>query len=201
MVNKIWIFLFILGIAFAIYNNKIADVNNALLEAPQESVTMILNLTGLYILWNGFLQIAKDCGLIDAFAKKIYCVTKYIFPELPKDHNVHGYLASNIAANILGLGSVATPLGIKSMEEMKKINENKDTASRSMITLILINSSSLTLIPTTIISLRKIYGSSEPTKILPLIILTTILTTTSALIIDRIFYFFHKNKFKNKEDD
>ncbi|HEY8364314.1 MAG TPA: spore maturation protein [Haloplasmataceae bacterium] len=196
MVNKIWLFLFIIGISFAIYNNRIVEVNNALLEAPQESVMMILNLTGLYILWNGFLQIAKDCGLIDALARKIYIITKYIFPDLPKDHEVHGYLASNIAANVLGLGSVATPLGIKAMEEMKKINDNKDEASRSMITLILLNSSGLTLIPTTIISLRKIYGSSNPTSVLPFIIVCTCITTFCALLIDRIFYFFNKHKFK-----
>ena len=196
MVNKIWLFLFIIGISFAIYNNKIVEVNNALLEAPQDAVMMILSLTGFYILWNGFLQIAKDCGIIDAFAKKIYVVTKYIFPELPKGHDVHGYLASNIAANILGLGSVATPLGIKAMEEMKKINNNEDKASRSMITLVLLNSSCLTLIPTTIISLRKIYGSTEPTKVLPSIIITTTLTTICALIIDRIFYHLNKHKFK-----
>jgi len=195
MVNKIWVALFIIGIIFAIFNNKIIDVNNALLSAPKDSVTIILNLTGLYILWNGFLQIAKDCGLIDAFAKKIYFITKFLFPELPKDHAVHGYIASNMAANILGLGSVATPLGIKSIEEMKKINGNKDTASRSMITLILINTSSLTLIPTTIISLRKVYGSAEPTKVMPLIIIATILSTLTAIILDRIFYYVNKNKF------
>lgn len=195
MVNKIWLLLFIIGIGFAIYNNKIVEVNNALLEAPQDAVTMIINLTGLYILWNGLLQVAKDCGLIDAFAKKIYRITKIIFPELPKNHDVHGYLASNIAANILGLGSVATPLGIKAMEEMKKINHNKDTASRSMITLILLNSSCLTILPTTIISLRKIYGSTEPTKVLPIIIIASTLTTILAIIIDRIFYYFNKNKF------
>ncbi len=197
MVNKIWLFLFIIGIGFAIYNNKIVEVNNALLNAPHDSITMIINLSGLYILWNGLLQIAKDCGLIDLFAKKIYFFTKFIFPELPKDHEVHGYLASNIAANMLGLGSVATPLGIKSMEEMKKLNNNKDTASRSMITLILINSSCLTLLPTTIISLRKIYGSQEPTKVLPLIIIGTALSTLCAIILDRIFYFLNKKKFKD----
>lgn len=195
MVNKIWLLLFIIGIGFAIYNNKIVELNNALLEAPQDAVTMIINLTGLYILWNGLLQIAKDCGLIDAFAKKIYRVTKILFPELPKNHDVHGYLASNIAANMLGLGSVATPLGIKAMEEMKKINHNKDEASRSMITLILINSSCLTILPTTIISIRKIYGSTEPTKVFPYIIIASTLTTLCAIIIDRIFYYFNKNKF------
>src|SRR5690554_67219 len=184
MVNKIWLFLFIIGIGYAIYNDKVEEVNNALLDAPQEAVMLIISLTGLYILWTGLLQIAKDCGIIDAFAKKIYVFTKYIFPELPKDHDVHGYLASNIAANILGLGSVATPLGIKSMKEMKKINKNKDTASRSMITLILINSSCLTLLPTTIISLRKIYGSAEPTKVLPFIIIGTTFTTICEIIID-----------------
>jgi len=195
LVNKIWIFLFIVGIGFAIYNNKVIEVNNALLSAPHDSVTIIINLTGLYILWNGLLQIAKDCGLIDAFARKIYHVTKYIFPELPKDHDVHGYLASNIAANILGLGSVATPLGIKSMQEMRKLNQDKDTASRSMITLVLINCSCLTLLPTTIISLRKIYGSTEPTRVLPYIVIATTLSTICAIILDRIFYFMNKDKF------
>ncbi len=197
MVNKIWLCLFIIGIGFAIYNNKVIEVNNALLSAPHDSIDIIINLTGLYILWSGLLQIAKDCGIIDAFAKKIYAITKYIFPELPKDHDVHGYLASNIAANILGLGSVATPLGIKSMEEMKKINKNKDSASRSMITLILINCSCLTLLPTTIISLRKIYGSTEPTRVLPLVILGTTLSTICAIILDRVFYYFNKKKFKD----
>lgn len=168
------------------------------MSAPQDSISIILNLTGLYILWSGLLRIAKDSGLIDVFAKRIYFITKFLFPELPKDHDVHGYIASNIAANILGLGSVATPLGIKSIEEMKKINNNKDTASRSMITLILLNSSCLTLLPTTIISLRKIYGSNEPSNVMPYIIISTILSTICALIIDRIFYRINKNKFIGK---
>lgn len=196
MVNKIWLLLFIIGIAFAIYNNRIIEINNTLLEAPQEAVKLILNLTGLYIFWNGILQIAKDCGLIEKFARRIYFLTKLIYPELPENHEVHGYLASNMAANMLGLGSVSTPLGIKAMEEMKKLNGNKDSASRSMLTLVLINSSCLTLLPTTIISLRKVYGSSDPTKIIPLIILTSFLTTMTAIIIDRIFYFLNKKKFK-----
>ncbi|NLG82183.1 MAG: spore maturation protein [Bacilli bacterium] len=196
MVNKIWLLLFIIGIAFAIYNNRIIEINNTLLEAPQEAVKLILNLTGLYIFWNGILQIAKDCGLIEKFARRIYFLTKLIYPELPENHEVHGYLASNMAANMLGLGSVSTPLGIKAMEEMKKLNGNKDSASRSMLTLVLINSSCLTLLPTTIISLRKVYGSSDPTKIIPLIILISFLTTMTAIIIDRIFYFLNKKKFK-----
>jgi len=196
LVNKIWLLLFIIGIAFAIYNNRIIEINNTLLEAPQEAVKLILNLTGLYIFWNGILQIAKDCGLIEKFARRIYFLTKLIYPELPENHEVHGYLASNMAANMLGLGSVSTPLGIKAMEEMKKLNGNKDSASRSMLTLVLINSSCLTLLPTTIISLRKVYGSSDPTKIIPLIILTSFLTTMTAIIIDRIFYFLNKKKFK-----
>lgn len=196
MVNKIWLLLFIIGIFFALHNNRIVEINNALLEAPQDAVKLIISLTGLYIFWSGILQIAKDCGLIEKFAKKIFFITKLIYPELPKDHAVHGYLASNMAANMLGLGSVATPLGIKAMEEMKKLNQNKDSASRSMLTLILINSSCLTLLPTTIISLRKVYGSNEPTKVIPLIIITSFLSTLTAILIDRLFYFLNKKKFK-----
>ena len=195
MVNKIWLFIFIVGIVFAIFNNRVININNTLLEAPGEAVMLILNLTGLYILWSGLMQIAKDAGIIDFFARKIYFVTKFLFPELPKDHDVHGYLASNIVANMLGLGSMATPFGIKSMEEMKKINDNKNTASRSMLTLIILNSSCLTLLPTTIISLRKIYGSESPAGVVPLIMIGTTLSTICALIIDRIFYFFNRKKF------
>jgi spore maturation protein A len=198
LVNKIWVFLFLIGIVFAVINNKIPEVNDALLSAPGESVRLLINLTGLYILWSGLLQVAKDSGLIDAFAKKIYRVTKFLFPELPKDHEVHGLIASNMAANILGLGSVATPLGIKAFEEMKKLNDNKDTASRSMITLILINCAGFTLIPTTLVSLRKIYGSEDPTKVLPIVVLITFFASICAVIIDRIFNHFNKDKISKK---
>ncbi|WP_008825781.1 nucleoside recognition domain-containing protein [Haloplasma contractile] len=187
MVNKIWIFLFIIGITYAIFTGRAATINEAILSSPKASIEMILNLTGLFILWNGLLQVAKDCGLISAFARLIHPVTRFLFPELPKQHEVHGLIASNMAANMLGLGSVATPLGIKAMKEMKKINGDKDHATRSMITLLLINTSSLTLIPTTIVSMRKINGSINPSNVIPMIILATSLSTFFAIVVDRLF--------------
>lgn len=194
MVNKVWLLLFIIGISFAIINGNIKAVHEAIFEAPKEGVTLLLNLAGLYILWCGILEIVKDTKLIDIFAKKIYFITRFLFPELPKDHPVHGYIATNMASNILGLGSVSTPIGIKAMEEMKKLNGDSDQASRSMITLILINTSCLTLIPTSIISLREINGSVNSVGVLPLVVITTLLSTCSAILLDRFFYRLSKRK-------
>lgn len=151
---------------------------------------LLINLSGLYILWSGILEIVKDLKLIDLFSRKIYPITKRLFPELPKDHPVHGYIASNIVSNMLGLGSVATPLGIKAMKEMQELNGNKKVASRSMVTLVIINASALTLLPTTLISLREINGSEQSVSVLPLIFVTTIISTMFAIILDRIFHQF-----------
>jgi spore maturation protein A len=196
MVNKIWLLLFIIGISFALFNGRIEEVHQAIFSSPKEGLLLLFNLSGMYILWSGLLEIVKDTKLIDVFARKIYYITRFLFPELPKDHPVHGYIASNMASNMLGLGSVSTPLGIKAMEEMKKLNGDKDTASRSMITLIVMNASCLTLIPTTLISLREVNGSVDSVSILPYVVLTTALSTITALLLDRFLYKVHKKEFE-----
>jgi spore maturation protein A len=196
LVNKIWLLLFIIGISFALFNGRIEAVHQAIFSSPKAGLLLLFNLSGMYILWSGLLEIVKDTKLIDVFARKIYFITRFLFPELPKDHPVHGYIASNMASNMLGLGSVSTPLGIKAMEEMKKLNGNKDTASRSMITLIVMNASCLTLIPTTLISLREVNGSVDSVRILPFVVLTTALSTITALLLDRLLYRIHKKEFE-----
>lgn len=199
MINKIWLFLFMLGIGFAFFNGKIEAVHQALFSAPKTTMQLMFNMMGLYILWNGILEIVKDTKLIDVLARRIYFITRYLYPELPKDHPVHGYIATNLASNILGLGSVSTPLGIKAIQEMKKINGNRDVASRSMITLILINSACFTLVPTTLISLREVAGSKNSVGILPYVILASMLTTLVAILVDRLFYRLNKQKFESEE--
>ena len=110
-----------------------------------------------------------------------------IFPDIPENHESFSLIASNIIANIFGLGSAATPFGLKAMTSLQKLNKQKDTATRSMITFLVINTSGLTIIPTTIISLRVMYGSENPTKIVFACIIATFCSTVSGLIIDRIF--------------
>src|SRR5699024_5180573 len=116
-----------------------------------------------------------------------------LFPEIPPNHPAIGYILSNFTANIFGLGNAATPMGIKAMEEMKRLS-GTETASRSMITFLALNTSSLTLIPTTVIAIRMQYNSASPTEIVGTTIIATIVSSISAVIIDRVFYRIDKNK-------
>ena len=133
------------------------------------------------------MTIAKDSGLLNKLSNILYPILKRIFPDIPKNHESLGYISSNIAANILGLGNASTPFGLKAMTSLQELNKDKKTASKSMITLILLNTSGLTLIPTTIISLRNMHKSINSTKVIPLILLVTLITTLSSLILDKIF--------------
>ena len=139
-------------------------------------------------LWLGITKIAEASSLLTLVSKKLSKVVRIIFPESPKDHPAIGYISSNIVMNMLGLGNAATPFGIKAMEKLKELNKNKDVASRSMITFLVINTSSVTIIPTTVISLRLLHGSIDASEIIPVTILTTFISTFIALILDRIFY-------------
>lgn len=185
MVNKIWISLFLIGIIYGLLSGNAQELNNTILQAPIDAMNLMIKLSALLVLWSGILQVLQDCGVIDKLSKKISFITKRIFPELPKEHRVHGYIATNIIANVLGLGSAATPFGLKAMKEMRKINDDKPEASNSMITMLLLNTSGLTLIPTTIISMRYIYGSVDPTRVVPCIVVATSFSTTFALVLDR----------------
>ena len=116
-----------------------------------------------------------------------------LFPEIPKGHESLGLIASNMISNMFGLGSAATPFGLKAMSSLQKLNKKKDTATRSMITFLVINTSGLTIIPTTVISLRMMYGSVNPTSIVLATIISTIASTTVGIIIDRILARRYKN--------
>ena len=132
------------------------------------------------------MNIAKVSGLLNKFANMISPLLHKLFPEIPKGHESLSYIASNIVVNMAGLGSAATPFGLKAMKSLQELNHKKDTASRSMITFLVLNTSGVTLIPTTIISLRMMYNSSDPTAIVFACILATLCSTVCGLFIDRI---------------
>ncbi len=186
MVNTIWLLILIIATSYAILTGSISEVNDAIFSAPKSSVYLVLELTGMLMFWTGMLNVAKKSGMIDFIAGKFSKITHYLFPEIPKQHHVHGLIATNLVANLLGLGSVATPIGIKTIKEMRKLNDDKDVASNSMITLIIINTSSLTVIPTTIVTLRYVHGSANPTLVIPIIIIASSMTTIIAILLDRI---------------
>ena len=187
MINYIWGVFIILGITYSIIN-KDPNLTNNLLTSGKNSIDMILTILPLMCLWLGITKIAQASSLLTLVSKKLSKVVRTIFPEIPKDHPAIGYISSNIVMNMLGLGNAATPFGIKAMEKLKELNQNKDVASRSMITFLVINTSSVTIIPTTVISLRLLHGSIDASEIIPVTILTTFISTFIALILDRIFY-------------
>ena len=128
-------------------------------------------------------------------SNKLSKVVKILFPEIPEGDKAIGYISSNVVMNMLGLGNAATPFGLKAMSELKRLNNDSDVASRSMITFLVINTASVTIVPTTVISLRLANGSINPTEIVPVTIITTFLSTFLAILLDRLFYFIWRKKY------
>lgn len=193
MVNIIWMMLILMGILYAFLTNNLNTINNTIINSTKVSLEMLLKIFPVIALWMGFTKIAEESKLLEKLSNKLSPLLTKIFPEIPKGHESLSYIASNIIANIFGLGSAATPFGLKAMESLQKLNNNKKVATRSMITFLVLNTSGLTIVPTTIISLRLMYGSLEPTKIVGACILSTMLSTFGGLIIDRMLARRYKN--------
>lgn len=194
MVNLIWVFLTVIGIVFAMFNGTMDQVNEAVFKGGKEAVTISFGLISVLVFWLGLMKIAEKAGLLEKLGNLFKPIVKKLFPEVPPEHPAMGYMLSNMMANLFGLGNAATPLGIKAMEQLKELNGNSDKASRSMITFLAINTSSLTLIPTTVIAIMMTYGSTSPTSIVGPTLIATFLSTVGAILIDRFFYFRRKKK-------
>ena len=189
MVNKIWGFFIIVGTLFALCNGKIDVINEEILTSCKSALDLVIQLFPVIALWLGVMKIASSSGLLEKISYKISPVLRFIFPEIPKGHPALGYISSNIIANIFGLGNTATPFGLKAMESLQELNPKKEEASRSMITFLVLNTSGLTLIPTTIISMRMLYKSVSPTEIIVPCILATTISTIVGLLLDRILHY------------
>ncbi len=186
MVNVIWIFLILIAILYSLLTGNIEVINNGILTHASSGMNLILDMMPLIILWTGIMKIAEDAGLLQIFSRLLNPILRKLFPSLNKEHKALGYIASNIAANMLGLGSAATPFGLKAMEELQKDNQEKDTATEAMITFLVLNTGGVTLIPTTVIALRMMHGSANPTEIIITSILATFVSSISGLILDYI---------------
>lgn len=186
MVNVIWVFLILIAIIFSLLTGNIETVNNGILTHAKSGMNLILEMMPLIILWTGIMKIAENSGLLNVFSRILNPFLSKLFPSLKKDHKALGYIASNIAANMLGLGSAATPFGLKAMEELQKDNPKKDTATEAMITFLVLNTGGVTLIPTTVIALRIASGSVNPTEIIITSILATAISSISGLVLDYI---------------
>ena len=184
MINKIWFLLVSIGIiySFSSGNNEMGDI---ILNTSYDTWDMIISIGPLVVLWSGIMNIASDSGLLYRFSKVLKPFLKKLMPSVKGD-KAFEYISSNIAANMLGLGSVATPAGLKAMKELEKENKESGRATDGMITFLVLNTSGVTIIPMTVIALRMGYGSIDPTcKILPSII-ATLMSTICGLTLDYI---------------
>ncbi|HLO11020.1 MAG TPA: nucleoside recognition domain-containing protein, partial [Pseudoneobacillus sp.] len=189
MVNYVWVFMTVIGVVFALFNGTMEAVNKAVFDGAKEAVTLCIGLISVLVFWLGMMRIAEESGLLERLSRLFRPLVKILFPEVPPNHPAMGYILSNMISNMFGLGNAATPLGIKAMEELKKLNGGKNSASRSMVTFLAINTASITIIPTTVIAIRINYHSVSPTEIVVPTIIATIISAIGAIFIDRYFYY------------
>ena len=187
MINKLWIFFIVSGSIFLIITGKADVLNSNILSSGKTTLDLIMQIFPLMAIWLGIMNIAKDSGLLKKASDFLTPLLTKIFPEIPKGHESLGLISSNIIANMLGLGNAATPFGLKAMQSLQKLNKKKEEATSSMITFLVINTCGVTLVPTTIISLRMMHDSTDPTSIVAPTIIVTSLSLIIGLIIDRIF--------------
>lgn len=185
MVNLVWLIMLVGGIITAIAKGKAEVVTTALFQAGEQSITIVLEIAAVMMLWMGILKIAEEAGLMKALSRLLKPLVKKLFPELPRENSAMGFILMNISANLLGLGNAATPFGLKAMHELQELNPEKDKASNSMITFLILNTSSVTLIPTLVISLRMQAGSAAPEEIVATTIVATLAGTVGGLLLHK----------------
>ncbi|MDD2409377.1 MAG: nucleoside recognition domain-containing protein [Bacilli bacterium] len=186
MVNIIWGIFIIIGISYSIITGKALIINNEIIASGTAAFDLITDMMPLLVIWMGLMKIAEKSGLIKKIAELMTPILSLLFPKIPKGHESIGYIASNVAVNMAGLGSAATPFGLKAMQKLQELNPDKKRATTSMITFLVLNTSGVTIVPTTIISLRMMYGSANPTIVIPTCILATICAGIGGLTLDYI---------------
>lgn len=220
MLNHIWLWMIIISILIAggtdVYNEiikeeqsvtadehrnlneetKLGQVTSAAIESSALAVKIAIGLIGIMALWLGLMRVAEEAGIIKIIAKGVRPITKRLFPNIPSDHPAIGAMIMNIAANMLGLSNAATPLGLKAMEELQKINPKKNEASNDMITFLVINTSAITIVPATAIAIRASLGSVNPQKIVIPSILAALTATIVGLTVVKIIQYFQNKREK-----
>lgn len=204
MLNYLWGFMILIGIGFGMVTGQVEALSNAAIDSAGEAVTLAITMLGIMAMWTGLMEIGRQSGLMDKMTTGLRPVLRFLFPKIPWEHKVNEYLAANIIANILGLGWAATPMGLKAMEQLavihrekwekekekyrgqeekiEKINKRLQKASNEMCTFLVVNISSLQVIPVSVIAYRSQYGAVNPVGIvMPGLIATTVSTVAGIL--------------------
>lgn len=187
MLNYLWGSMILIGILFSAFSGNLSSITNAAINSSREAVNICLTMLGILAMWTGLISIAEKSGLINSIAKKMMPLLKFLFPRLSEKSKAMQYICTNIIANMLGLSWAATPAGLKAMEELQKINPQKDIASREMCMFMIINMSSLQIVSINIIAYRAQYNSVNPSEIIGPGLFATFVSTITAIIITKIF--------------
>lgn len=188
--NYLWGGMLIIGIVYGALTGNLKDVTDAAISSSKEAVSLAVAIAGVTAMWTGLMKIAEETGLIGQMTSKMRPILKFLFPNLPSDHPAYGQISLNMIANFLGLGWAATPAGLRAMESLSDLHREECTqtggspgvASNEMCTFLIVNISSLQLIPVNIIAYRSQYGSVNPTAIVgPAIFATTISTLVGVI--------------------
>ncbi len=188
MMNHLFGIFIIAGIIFSLLTGNIEAINNEIIAAPRQILDLFLSMFPFMILWSGIMNIAKEAGVLEKMTHWMRPLFRILFPELKEDDEALGYIASNITINMLGIHNASTPFGLKAMKCLQEKNPNKTTATRSMITFLVLNTGGVTLLATDIIAVRSMYQSPNPALILVTTITATLISNVFGLIMDRLFY-------------
>lgn len=200
--DYLWAGMILAGILYGAFTGSLSQVGDAVLSAGGEAISLCITTAGILTLWTGLMEVAKTAGIVDAAAKAIRPFISYLFPELPKDHPAIPHISLNFIANALGLNWGATPAGLKAMEELANLEKERGNppfvASHEMCTFLIINISSLQLIPINIIAYRSQYGSVNPTAVIGPAIAATMINTLTAAAFCKLMQFSTKHKKSRK---
>lgn len=200
MLNYLWSFMMLTGFLWAGFHGTLEAVTNGILESAREAVTLSLTMLGVLSFWNGILEIGRCAGLITQLTRMLTPILFFLFPQIPSDHPALEAISANLIANMLGLGWAATPAGLTAMEQLEALETQrreahlttacpKGTANEEMCTFLILNISSLQLIPMNLIAYRAEYGSAQPMAILGPALLATFISTVAAIFFCKLRHF------------
>ncbi|MCM1180989.1 MAG: nucleoside recognition protein [Clostridium sp.] len=191
MLNYIWAFLILTGIIIAAFTGNLEAVSNGIIDSAKDAVELLFVMLGVISMWSGFLSVAEGSGLTARLSRKMKPLIRFLFPTLPQNHPASDYICANFIANILGLGWACTPTGIAAMKSLRQLEFERGSASEyasnEMCTFLILNISSLQLIPINMIAYRSQYGSPAPMAVVGPALIATTITTLLAVILCKIF--------------
>lgn len=196
MLNYLWAFMMLTGILWGAFHGTMGAVTEGALNSAKEAITLCITMLGVMSLWTGVLEVGERAGLIQQLSRKLKPVLTFLFPGIPENHPANEHIATNMIANVLGLGWAATPAGLRAMEELNRLEEDRrkqglsdlkpGTANHEMCGFLIINISSLQLIPINMIAYRSQYGSVNPTAIVGPALVATLISTVVGVVFVKV---------------